>query len=235
MSRLFGLLSYLRSNGRPDNFLDRCRVKDRTSFLQAHSPARGKPRASLSVQLSLLSILPSLGAHPATVGPVLKPLQPMLESTAQLPLRAVGLRLLSQLWANLDRSFPRLQAVLMAGVSLPKPSQTLPKPGFERDGIYVANRPSGQLRKGSDSADLEWKIARAASVRGVCSKDAARGVDLVLGIQAAIQDPNPVVSALGLESLEILCEDDAIGEPASSVPNLKSTSYVDKQERFTVF
>ncbi|GAQ88025.1 ARM repeat superfamily protein [Klebsormidium nitens] len=185
--------------------------REETVAQQAASPAvQGKPRASHSVQLSLLSILPSLGAHLATVGPVLKSLQPMLEPTAELPLRAVGLRLLSQLWANLDRSFPRLQAVLMAGVSLPKPSQTLPKPGSEREGIYVANRPSGQLRKGRDSADLEWNMARAASIRGVCGKDAARGVELVLGIQAAIQDPNPVVSALGLESLEVLCEDDAI-------------------------
>jgi hypothetical protein len=132
----------------------------------------------------------------------------MLEPTSQLPLRAVGLRLLSELWANLDRSFPHLQAVLMADMSLPKPS---PKPSGE--GICLKNRSSGQSKK---EQDLEWRIVRAACIREVCRKDAARGVELVLGIQASIQDAHPVVCVLGLESLEVLCTDDAIGEARSS-------------------
>jgi hypothetical protein len=95
----------------------------------------------------------------------------------------------------------------MADVSLPKPS---PKPSGE--GIFLKNRSSGQSEKGQD---LEWRIARAACIRKVCWKDAARGVELVLGIQASIQDEHPVVCVLGLESLEVLCTDDAIGEARS--------------------
>ncbi|URE08649.1 hypothetical protein MUK42_23257 [Musa troglodytarum] len=51
-------------------------------------------------------------------------------------------------------------------------------------------------------------ISLAASLRDICSHNPDRGVDLILSISSSIESRDPIVHALGLESLAHLCEAD---------------------------
>eukprot|EP01018_Ginkgo_biloba_P009771 Gb_07737 [translate_table: standard] len=62
----------------------------------------------------------------------------------------------------------------------------------------------------STTLETDLVISMAASVRDVCRKDADRGVDLILSIQACIESKHSTVQALGLESLAHLCQADVI-------------------------
>ncbi|RDX62949.1 Protein RST1, partial [Mucuna pruriens] len=53
-------------------------------------------------------------------------------------------------------------------------------------------------------------ISMAASIRDVCHKSPDRGVDLILSVSSCIESPDPVIKALGLQSLAFLCEADVI-------------------------
>lgn len=53
-------------------------------------------------------------------------------------------------------------------------------------------------------------ISMAASVRDVCRRNPDRGVDLVLSVASCIENRDPQVQSLGLQSLAHLCEADAI-------------------------
>ncbi|KAH9742397.1 protein RST1 [Citrus sinensis] len=53
-------------------------------------------------------------------------------------------------------------------------------------------------------------ISIAASIHDVCRKDPDRGVDLILSVAACIESRDPIIQALGLQSLAYLCEADVI-------------------------
>ncbi|KAF1859358.1 hypothetical protein Lal_00009942 [Lupinus albus] len=53
-------------------------------------------------------------------------------------------------------------------------------------------------------------ISIAASIRDVCHKSPDRGVDLILSVSSCIESQDPVIKALGLQSLVHLCEADVI-------------------------
>ncbi|PNX80338.1 hypothetical protein L195_g036337 [Trifolium pratense] len=56
----------------------------------------------------------------------------------------------------------------------------------------------------------------AASIRYVCHKTPDKGVDLILTVSSCIECQDPIIKALGLQSLAHLCEADVIGKHLSS-------------------
>ncbi|CAB4275232.1 unnamed protein product [Prunus armeniaca] len=95
----------------------------------------------------------------------------------------IAIRLLCQTWETNDRAFGSLQGVL------------LPK-GFT------------ELK-----SERNICISMAASIRDVCRKNPDRGVDLILSVSSCIENKDPVIQALGFQSLAHLCEADVIGNP----------------------
>ncbi|OIW08937.1 hypothetical protein TanjilG_05913 [Lupinus angustifolius] len=59
-------------------------------------------------------------------------------------------------------------------------------------------------------SDIAICISMAASIRDVCRKSPDRGVDLILSVSSCIESKDPVIKALGLQSLTHLCEADVI-------------------------
>ncbi|XP_044502428.1 protein RST1 isoform X3 [Mangifera indica] len=128
----------------------------------------------------LLGLLPSLASHSAMIPLVVQTILPMLHKDANLVLYATATRLLCQTWENNDRTFGSLQGVLN------------PK-GFTE---FMSER--------------NICLSMAASVRDVCRKHPDRGVDLVLSVSACIESRDPIIQALGFQSLAHLCEADVI-------------------------
>ncbi|CAI8598473.1 unnamed protein product [Vicia faba] len=111
---------------------------------------------------------------------VVQTILPMLNRDAKGSLYATGTRLLCRTWEINDRAFGSLQGVL------------LPK-GFT-----------------DFTSDRAICISLAASIRDVCHKSPDRGVDLILTVSSCIECQDPIVKALGLQSLVHLCEADVI-------------------------
>ncbi|KAK1568532.1 hypothetical protein Q3G72_025587 [Acer saccharum] len=130
--------------------------------------------------LKLLGMLPSLASQSAMIPLVVQTILPMLHKDAKPVLYATAIRLLCQTWEINDRVFGSLQGVLY------------PK-GFT-DFMYERN----------------ICISMAASICDVCRKNPDRGVDLILSVSACIESQDPIVQALGFQSLAHLCEADVI-------------------------
>ncbi|KAI5442301.1 hypothetical protein KIW84_011391 [Lathyrus oleraceus] len=130
--------------------------------------------------LKIFEMLPSLASHSAMTPLVVQTILPMLNKDAKNSLYAVGTRLLCRTWEINDRAFGSLQGVL------------LPK-GFT-----------------DFTSDRAICISLAASIRDVCHKSPDRGVDLILTVSSCIECQDPIVKALGLQSLVHLCEADVI-------------------------
>ncbi|XP_058188186.1 protein RST1 isoform X3 [Rhododendron vialii] len=130
--------------------------------------------------LKLLGMLPSLASHPLMIPLILQTILPMLQKDAKPVLYATGTRLLCQAWEINDRVFGSLQGVL------------LPK-SFNQ---FMSER--------------NICISMAASILDVCRKNPDRGVDLILSVSACIESEDPIVQALGFQSLSYLCEADVI-------------------------
>ncbi|KAH0984880.1 hypothetical protein GBA52_012057 [Prunus armeniaca] len=128
----------------------------------------------------LLTMLPALASHSMMIPLVVQTILPMLQKDAKPTLYATAIRLLCQTWETNDRAFGSLQGVL------------LPK-GFT------------ELK-----SERNICISMAASIRDVCRKNPDRGVDLILSVSSCIENKDPVVQALGFQSLAHLCEADVI-------------------------
>ncbi|KAK7266047.1 hypothetical protein RIF29_18686 [Crotalaria pallida] len=130
--------------------------------------------------LKIFEMLPSLGSHSAMVPLVVQTLLPMLNKDAKVSLYATATRLLCRTWEINDRAFASLQGVL------------LPKwfTDFKSERAIC--------------------ISMAASIRDICHKSPDRGVDLILSVSSCIESQDPVIKALGLQSLAHLCEADVI-------------------------
>ncbi|XP_068334570.1 protein RST1 [Pyrus communis] len=128
----------------------------------------------------LLTMLPALASHSMMIPLVVQTILPMLQKDAKPTLYATAIRLLCQTWETNDRAFGSLQGVL------------LPKEFAE-------------LKSERDTC-----ISMAASIRDVCRKNPDRGVDLILSVSACIENKDPIIQALGFQSLAHLCEADVI-------------------------
>ncbi|XP_052196381.1 protein RST1 isoform X2 [Diospyros lotus] len=130
--------------------------------------------------IKLMGILPSLASHSAMIPLIIQTILPMLQKDAKPVLYATATRLLCKTWDINDRVFGTLQGVL---------------------------HPQGFTKFMSERSIC---VSMAASVRDVCRKNPDRGVDLILSVSACIESQDPVVQALGFQSLSHLCEADAI-------------------------
>ncbi|XP_061373555.1 protein RST1 isoform X2 [Gastrolobium bilobum] len=130
--------------------------------------------------LKIFEMLPSLASHSAMIPLVVQTILPMLNKDAKVSLYATAIRLLCRTWEINDRAFGSLQGVL------------LPK-GFTD---FMSER--------------AICISMAASIRDVCHKSPDRGVDLILSVSSCIESQDPIIKALGLQSLAHLCEADVI-------------------------
>ncbi|XP_010316297.1 protein RST1 isoform X1 [Solanum lycopersicum] len=135
---------------------------------------------SHGVLLKLLELLPSLASHPAIIPLVIQTLLPMLQNDKKPVLFATAIRLLCKTWEYNDRVFGTLQGVLLAN-------------RFTR---FASKR--------------DICISMAVSICDICRRNPDRGVDLILSIAACVENQDPLVQSLGLQSLGHLCEADAI-------------------------
>ncbi|XP_027358768.1 protein RST1 [Abrus precatorius] len=130
--------------------------------------------------LKVFEMLPSLASHSAMIPLVVQTILPMLNKDAKVSLYSTATRLLCRTWEINDRAFGSLQGVL-----LPKAFTDF-------------------------TSERTICISMAASIRDVCHKSPDRGVDLILSVSSCIESQDPVIKALGLQSLAFLCEADVI-------------------------
>ncbi|XP_015065758.1 protein RST1 isoform X2 [Solanum pennellii] len=135
---------------------------------------------SHGVMLKLLELLPSLASHPAIIPLIIQTLLPMLQNDKKPVLFATAIRLLCKTWEYNDRVFGTLQGVLLAN-------------RFTR---FASKR--------------DICISMAVSICDICRRNPDRGVDLILSIAACVENQDPLMQSLGLQSLGHLCEADAI-------------------------
>ncbi|XP_038982948.1 protein RST1 isoform X2 [Phoenix dactylifera] len=135
---------------------------------------------SPNILLKLLEMLPSLALHSIMVPIIMQTILPMLHRDAKPVLYATAIRLLCKTWIVTDRAFGTLQGVLDP----------------EAFSFFTSER--------------EICISVAASIRDVCRHNPDRGVDLILSVSSCIESRDPIVQALGLESLAHLCKEDVV-------------------------
>ncbi|GAY46821.1 protein RST1 [Citrus sinensis] len=128
----------------------------------------------------LLGMLPSIASQSVMIPLVVQTILPMLHKNAKPVLYATATRLLCQTWEINDRAFGSLQGVLQPKLLIDLKSER------------------------------NICISIAASIHDVCRKDPDRGVDLILSVAACIESRDPIIQALGLQSLAYLCEADVI-------------------------
>lgn len=132
------------------------------------------------ILLKLLRMLPLLVSHPAMIPLVVQTILPMLQKDANRVLYATALRLLCKTWEINDRVFGSLQGLL-----LPEAFTQ-----FTRERSIC--------------------ISMAVTIRDVCQKNPDRGVDIILSVETCIESTDPIIQALGIQSLALLCEADVI-------------------------
>ncbi|KAM6572330.1 hypothetical protein CsatA_016410 [Cannabis sativa] len=139
-----------------------------------------KDDTSQNMLLKLLGMLPALASHSGMIPLIVQTILPMLQKDSKPTLYATAIRLLCQTWEMNDRAFGSLQGVL------------LPK-GFTEF-----------------KSERNVCISIAASINDVCRKNPDRGVDLILSVSACIESRDPIIQALGFQSLAHLCEADVV-------------------------
>ncbi|XP_057788654.1 protein RST1 isoform X2 [Salvia miltiorrhiza] len=130
--------------------------------------------------LKLLALLPSVASHSAMIPLVHQVLLPMLHKDVNPFIKATAIRLICKTWEINDRVFGSLQGML-------HPNE-LVLHGTER-GI---------------------RMSIAVSIQDVCKRNPDRGVDIILSVAACIENHDPLVQSVGLQSLAYLCEADVI-------------------------
>ncbi|KAK4417800.1 protein RST1 [Sesamum alatum] len=131
-------------------------------------------------QLKVLGLLPSVASHSAMIPLTLQILLPMLQKDVNPAIKATAIRLICKTWEINDRVFGSLQGML---------------------------HPSGIVQY---DAERDICISIAVSIRDVCKRNPDRGVDIILSVAACIENHDPLVQSLGLQSLAHLCEADVI-------------------------
>ncbi|KAL3624271.1 hypothetical protein CASFOL_033087 [Castilleja foliolosa] len=132
------------------------------------------------LRLKILGLLPSVASHPAMIPLVFQILLPMLHKDTNHVIKAAAIRLMSKTWEINGRVFDSLQVML---------------------------HPNGLVQYG---AERDTCISIAVSVEDVCKRNPDRGVDIILSVAACIENHDPCVQFIGLQSLAHLCEADAI-------------------------
>ncbi|PIN21822.1 hypothetical protein CDL12_05455 [Handroanthus impetiginosus] len=132
------------------------------------------------ILLKLLGLLPSVASHPAMMPLILQILLPMLHKDVNPVIKATAIRLISKTWEINDRVFGNLQGML---------------------------HPNGLVQY---EAERGVCISIAISIKDVCKRNPDRGVDIILSVAACIENHDPLVQSLGLQSLAHLCEADVI-------------------------
>ncbi|EYU44782.1 hypothetical protein MIMGU_mgv1a000116mg [Erythranthe guttata] len=135
---------------------------------------------SHDILLKLLGLLPSVASHPAMIPLILQILLPMLQKDVNPVIKATAIRLICKTWEINDRVFGSLQGML---------------------------NPNGLVQY---NAERGICISIAASIHDICKRNADRGVDIILSVAACIENHDPLVQSLGLQSLAHLCEADVI-------------------------
>ncbi|KAF8037585.1 hypothetical protein BT93_B0463 [Corymbia citriodora subsp. variegata] len=130
--------------------------------------------------LKVLGMLPSFASNSSMIPLVVQTILPLLHNDANPVLYSVATRLLCQTWATNDRAFGSLHVIL------------LPKSFAEFGNEKVVC------------------LSMATSIRDVCRKNPDRGVDLILSVSSCIEMQDPLIQALGFQSLAHLCEADVV-------------------------
>ncbi|KAH6791043.1 hypothetical protein C2S51_006049 [Perilla frutescens var. frutescens] len=130
--------------------------------------------------LKLLALLPSVASHSAMIPLVHQILLPMLHKDVNPVVKATAIRLICKTWDINDRVFGSLQGML-------HPNELA---------LYDAER--------------GICMSIAVSIQDVCKRNPDRGVDIILSVAACIENRDPLVQSVGLQSLAHLCEADVI-------------------------
>lgn len=141
------------------------------SIRRATDEVLGGLTAATGVLVASMEAMVPLAAHPMATGAVLRALQPLLAqaenttSKSDLPavLGSLGLRILTQVWAETGRGFAQLQAALTS---------------------------IGSLRVSTLSPPL-IRATRAACLLEVCQLAPDRALKLIHSVQDCLQDPDP--------------------------------------------
>ncbi|KAK6155216.1 hypothetical protein DH2020_009464 [Rehmannia glutinosa] len=158
------------------------------------------------MRLKLLGLLPSVASHPAMIPLTLQILRPMLHKDVNPVIKAAAIRLMCKTWEINGRVFESLQASFFFYVVyfLHRCPWS-----FEIEHIYPPGmlHPNGLVQYGAERGIC---ISIAVSIQDVCKRNPDRGVDIILSVAACIENHDPLVQSLGLQSLAHLCEADAI-------------------------
>ncbi|XP_048128123.1 protein RST1 [Rhodamnia argentea] len=130
--------------------------------------------------LKVLGMLPSLASNSSMVPLVVQTILPLLHNNTNLVLYSAATRLLCQTWAANDRAFGSLQGILL---------------------------PKNFTEFGHEKVVC---LSMATSIRDICRKNPDRGVDLILSVSSCIEMQDPLIQALGFQSLAHLCEADVV-------------------------
>ncbi|CAL0332493.1 unnamed protein product [Lupinus luteus] len=110
-------------------------------------------------------------------------------------------------WVSQLKIFEMLPSLASHSAMVPLVVQTILPMLYKDAKVWGVLLPKGFTDFKSDRAIC---ISMAASIRDVCHKSPDRGVDLILSVSSCIESQDPVIKALGLQSLAHLCEADVI-------------------------
>ncbi|XP_073159165.1 protein RST1 isoform X2 [Henckelia pumila] len=142
--------------------------------------SKDKDNDAHDMLLKLLGLLPSLASHSAMTPLVVQVLLPMLNKDVNPVIKATAIRMICKTWVINDRVFGTLHGAL---------------------------HQSGLTQFASERSIC---ISMAVSILDVCKQNPDRGVDLILSVEACIENNDHLVRSLGFQSLACLCEADVI-------------------------
>ncbi|XP_073296090.1 protein RST1 [Primulina huaijiensis] len=142
--------------------------------------SKDKDNDAHDMLLKLLGLLPSLASHSAMTPLVVQILLPMLNKDVNPVIKATAVRMICKTWAINDRVFGTLH-------------ESLHQNGLRQ---FASER--------------SICISIAVSILDVCKQNPDRGVDLILSVEACIENRDHLVRSLGFQSLACLCEADVI-------------------------
>ncbi|KZV19360.1 hypothetical protein F511_25095 [Dorcoceras hygrometricum] len=132
------------------------------------------------ILLKLLGLLPSLASHSAMTPLVVQILLPMLNKDVNPVIKATAIRIICKTWAINDRVFGTLHGAL---------------------------HQNGLMQFASERSIC---ISMAVSILDICKRNPDRGVDLILSVEACIENHDHLVRSLGFQCLACLCEADVV-------------------------
>ncbi|KAL6518807.1 hypothetical protein OROHE_017560 [Orobanche hederae] len=161
------------------------------------------------LRLKLLVLLPSAASHPAMIPLLFQILLPMLHKDVNHVIKAAAIRLISKAWEINGRIFESLQKkkkLVGRQIFCKLFSFRLNFPNILWYDIAMLH-PDGLVKY---EAERDICMSIAASVEDVCKRNPDKGVDIISSVAACIENHDPWVQSLGLQSLAHLCEADVI-------------------------